>query len=59
MLGRLRSAVSGFLWLLRPFFVRDGLVTPDKFLDPVVQYHYSPPGFGPYLGGHPPAADRL
>jgi hypothetical protein len=38
------------------FFVCDELVTQGKFLDPVVQYHYSPPGFGPYLGGHPPGS---
>ncbi len=39
------------------FFVRDDLVTPDRFLDPVVQYHYSPlnspfcPDGLPYRGG--------
>jgi hypothetical protein len=35
------------------FFVRDDLVTPDRFLDPVVHYHYSPATHGPYPGGHP------
>ena len=37
------------------FFVREELATPDRFLDPVLQYHYSPPSYGPYLGSHPPA----
>jgi hypothetical protein len=35
------------------FFVRDDLVTPDRFLDPSVHYHYSPATHGPYPGGHP------
>ena len=35
------------------FFVRDDLATTGRFLDPVVHYHYSAPGYGPYLGGHP------
>jgi hypothetical protein len=38
------------------FFVRDDLVSPGLFLDPVEHYHYSPPGFGSYLGGHPPGS---
>jgi hypothetical protein len=39
------------------FFVRDDLVTPERFLDPVVQYHYSPlnspfcPGGLPHRAG--------
>ncbi len=36
------------------FFVAEELVTPDRFLDPVVHYYYSPPNYGPYFGGHPP-----
>jgi hypothetical protein len=38
------------------FFVRDDLATAEKFLDPVVQYHYSPPKLGPFLGGNPLAS---
>ena len=36
------------------FFVRDDLAGPPRFLDPVTLYHYSPPRYGPYMGGHPP-----
>jgi ABC-type polysaccharide/polyol phosphate transport system ATPase subunit len=36
------------------FFVAEELVTPERFLDPVVHYYYSPPNYGPYYGGHPP-----
>ncbi len=36
------------------FFVTQELVTCDKFLDPHVHYHYSPPSYGNYLGAHPP-----
>jgi hypothetical protein len=36
------------------FFVRDDLVTVDRFLDPAVHYHYSRPTYGPVLGTHPP-----
>jgi hypothetical protein len=36
------------------FFVRDDLAGPPRFLDPVALYHYSPPRYGPYMGGHPP-----
>lgn len=35
------------------FFVRDDLVREGAFLDPALHYHYSPPAFGPHLGGHP------
>jgi hypothetical protein len=35
------------------FFVADELAA-ERFLDPAVHYHYSPPGYGPYQGGHPP-----
>ncbi len=35
------------------FFVRAELA--GKFLDPVLHYHYSPPSYGPFQGGHPPA----
>ena len=35
------------------FFVRDDLVTPERFLDPCVHYHYSAPDVGPFLGGNP------
>ncbi|QJW99910.1 FkbM family methyltransferase [Frigoriglobus tundricola] len=38
------------------FFVRDELVAADRFLDPVAAYHYSPPRYGPHLGGHPPGS---
>jgi hypothetical protein len=38
------------------FFVRDDLVTPEKFLDPCVHYHYSAPVIGAFLGGHPPGS---
>lgn len=38
------------------FFVRDDLVTPDRFLDPVAAYHYSPPRYGAGLRGHPPGS---
>jgi hypothetical protein len=38
------------------FFVREDLATADRFLDPVVHYHYSPPQLGPLLGGYPPAS---
>jgi len=38
------------------FFVRDDLATLERFLDPVVHYHYSPPNFGPYLAGNPPCS---
>jgi len=39
------------------FFVRDELATPERFLDPVLHYHYSPlnspmcPGGLPFRGG--------
>ena len=33
------------------FFVRDDLATAERFLDPVVHYHYSPPQHG-----HPPCS---
>jgi len=36
------------------FFVRAELATPDRFLDPAVHYHYSPPAYGPHGAGHPP-----
>jgi FkbM family methyltransferase len=36
------------------FFVRADLATDDKFLDPELCYHYSPPNYGPHHGGHPP-----
>jgi hypothetical protein len=35
------------------FFVRDDQVREGAFLDPALHYHYSPPAFGPHLGGHP------
>jgi hypothetical protein len=35
------------------FFVRDDLVAAERFLDPVVHYHYSPATHGSYPGGHP------
>jgi hypothetical protein len=38
------------------FFVRDDLVTPEKFLDPCVHYHYTAPDVGPFLGGNPPGS---
>jgi hypothetical protein len=38
------------------FFVRDDLAIAERFLDPVVHYHYSPPNLGPYLGGLPPGS---
>ena len=37
------------------FFVRNDLVD-EQFLDPIAQYHYSPPRFGSHPGGHPPGA---
>jgi hypothetical protein len=57
-LGRVKgyTLVSTNSTGINAFFVRDELATQDKFLDPVVQYHYSPPGFGSYLGGHPPGS---
>ena len=37
------------------FFVREDLVTKDRFLKPgAVRYHYSPPRYGHHRGGHPP-----
>lgn len=37
------------------FFVREDLVTNEKFLNPgVVHYLYSSPQYGPHRGGHPP-----
>ena len=36
------------------FFVLSELAAGDAFLDPVLCYHYSPPAFGAYSGGHPP-----
>jgi cell fate (sporulation/competence/biofilm development) regulator YlbF (YheA/YmcA/DUF963 family) len=36
------------------FFVRDDLATPERFLDPVVHYHYSPANLGPFPSGNPP-----
>jgi ABC-type polysaccharide/polyol phosphate transport system ATPase subunit len=36
------------------FFVREDLVTPDRFLDPQVHYHYSAPRYGAAGNGHPP-----
>lgn len=36
------------------FFVRSDLAKSDAFLDPELCYHYSPPNYGPYYGGHPP-----
>jgi hypothetical protein len=38
------------------FFVRDDLVTPDRFLDPTVHYHYSPLDSPMCPGGLPPRA---
>jgi hypothetical protein len=38
------------------FFVRDDLAIADRFLDPIVHYHYSPPNLGPILGGYPPGS---
>ena len=38
------------------FFVRDELVAPDRFLDPIAAYHFSPPRYGPHQGGHPPGS---
>ncbi len=35
------------------FFVRDELAIPERFLDAVVQYHYSQHNLGPFLGGNP------
>jgi cell fate (sporulation/competence/biofilm development) regulator YlbF (YheA/YmcA/DUF963 family) len=37
------------------FFVRDDLAV-ERFLDPIVHYHYSPPNLGPFLGGNPPCS---
>lgn len=38
------------------FFVRNDVFDAhrDRFVDEVSAYHYSPPRFGPHLGGHPP-----
>jgi hypothetical protein len=36
------------------FFVRDDLVHPEKFLECDVSYHFSPAGYGPCQGNHPP-----
>jgi hypothetical protein len=38
------------------FFVRDDLTGGDKFLDPMLHYHFSPPSYGPCLGSHPAKA---
>ena|SRR5205809_2182262 len=38
------------------FFVANEVATPGRFLDPAVQYYYSPPRFGPHLRGHPAGA---
>ncbi len=38
------------------FFVRDELVIPERFLDPLVHYHYLPPQTGHFLGGNPLAS---
>jgi hypothetical protein len=38
------------------FFVLAELATPERFLDPVLQYHYSPPTYGPHRGTHPPGS---
>jgi hypothetical protein len=38
------------------FFVREDLATADRFLDPVVHYHFSPPSHGSFLGGKPPSS---
>lgn len=38
------------------FFVRAELATPDRFPDPVLEYHYSPPAYGVYRGTHPPGS---
>jgi hypothetical protein len=35
------------------FFVAEELAAEAHFLDPVVCWHYSPPGFGLHGGGHP------
>jgi hypothetical protein len=35
------------------FLVRDDLAGGNKFLDPVVHYHFSPAGYGPCMGSHP------
>jgi hypothetical protein len=39
---------------INAFFVLKELVTADWFLDPALTYHYSPPRYGTFLGGHPP-----
>jgi hypothetical protein len=36
------------------FFVRSDLATLERFPDPSVAYHYTPPRFGKYQNGHPP-----
>jgi hypothetical protein len=38
------------------FFVRDDLFSREKFLNTAVMYHYSPPRFGTFEGGHPPGS---
>ena len=35
------------------FFVREDLVTDERFLQLGIQYHYSPPRYGTDRGGHP------
>jgi hypothetical protein len=38
------------------FFVLAELATPERFLDPVLQYHFSPPAYGQHGGTHPPGS---
>jgi len=38
------------------FFVRADLATGGRFLDALVHYHYTPPGYGATNGGHPPGS---
>jgi hypothetical protein len=36
------------------FFVLNELATPDRFLDPALHYHFTPPSYGTHQGSHPP-----
>jgi hypothetical protein len=36
------------------FFVRDDLYNSEKFVECEVSYHFSPAGYGPCQGNHPP-----
>jgi hypothetical protein len=41
---------------INAFFVRDDLACDNRFVDPTVYFHYSPPGYGAVNGGHPPGS---